>query len=683
MKKAYIFLLSLLLLPIASGCKKHIHDFVNEVVDEMFLKDPATCTKKAIYYKSCLCGEKSEETFEAGDPLGHTPSEWITSLDSTCSKEGKKYIECLVCHEILAEEIIAKLNHISGDPVKENIIEPTCEENGSYSSVIYCQSCNIKLSEEKIEVEPLGHSFTNYIKDNNATCYKDGTLTAKCDRCSATDTITDPNTKLTHNYVLNNKTEKYECSHCGDSFDAYYYVSFYLDNTFVSSQKILYKNKANDPFVAREFSLGYTYSSWLDGDGNIFNFNNEITSSINLYSYTKIDYGHMPVINVNTNGVSINSKEEYTSALISIENAQDKYIFNNVEAGIRLRGNSTLLYKGLTKFAYRLKFEKKQKMLGLNNDLSAKSWVLLADVFDQSLSRNLINFYLGNKFNYYCSDFKYVELHINGVYKGVYLLCEQQQINKGRINIEEYDEKTSDPINTGYLLENDYFYYMDEPYYIECNINNQVYPFTHWLVKSDTTSSEQLTYIRDYMQNIYDILYSSAVSNPEIIANYLDISSAVDMSLQQLINCNTDVNSSFYVFKDKNDVLKFGAPWDADMAFGNQNANAGYDCLNQNSSLLQPLFNQNWFKQLLKTRFFELELDKFGDEITSLLSSNKDIYKKEFDRNYIIGNYRGGKSFSAQVVDAKNWKNTNDAIDYVINYLNNHIDFLTNYLANI
>lgn len=35
------------------------------------------------------------------------------------------------------------------------------------------------------------HSFTNYVSDGNATCTKDGTKTAKCDCCDATDTIAD------------------------------------------------------------------------------------------------------------------------------------------------------------------------------------------------------------------------------------------------------------------------------------------------------------------------------------------------------------------------------------------------------------------------------------------------------------------------------------------------------------
>ena len=47
----------------------------------------------------------------------------------------------------------------------------------------------------------LGHSFTNYVSNNDATCVADGTKTARCDRCDETDTITDTDSKLGHDFA--------------------------------------------------------------------------------------------------------------------------------------------------------------------------------------------------------------------------------------------------------------------------------------------------------------------------------------------------------------------------------------------------------------------------------------------------------------------------------------------------
>ncbi len=45
--------------------------FDQEVATERYLASEATCTAPATYYYSCACGEKSEETFEHGEALGH------------------------------------------------------------------------------------------------------------------------------------------------------------------------------------------------------------------------------------------------------------------------------------------------------------------------------------------------------------------------------------------------------------------------------------------------------------------------------------------------------------------------------------------------------------------------------------------------------------------------------------
>lgn len=69
--------------------------------------------------------------------------------------------------------------------------EPTCTEKGE--KTFTCE-CGDSYTEE---INALGHKFTNYVSDNNATYEQDGTKTAVCDRgCGATDTVTDEGSKL-------------------------------------------------------------------------------------------------------------------------------------------------------------------------------------------------------------------------------------------------------------------------------------------------------------------------------------------------------------------------------------------------------------------------------------------------------------------------------------------------------
>ena len=70
------------------------HSFTEKVA-EQYLKSAATCTAKAVYYKSCsVCGEKGTETFETGNVLDHDWDEpsytWTAVTDGyMCVASGK------------------------------------------------------------------------------------------------------------------------------------------------------------------------------------------------------------------------------------------------------------------------------------------------------------------------------------------------------------------------------------------------------------------------------------------------------------------------------------------------------------------------------------------------------------------------------------------------------------------
>ena len=70
----------------------HTHNFNQKNTSETYLKSAATCTKKAVYYYSCSCGEKGTETFESGETLAHTwGTKWVNN-------DGKHWHECTVCN---------------------------------------------------------------------------------------------------------------------------------------------------------------------------------------------------------------------------------------------------------------------------------------------------------------------------------------------------------------------------------------------------------------------------------------------------------------------------------------------------------------------------------------------------------------------------------------------------------
>ena len=84
------------------------HDFTAETVDAKYLKSAATCTKKAVYYKSCaVCGLSSEgtadeATFFSGNALDHDWGAWTQNSDekthTRICKRDTSHTETENCH---------------------------------------------------------------------------------------------------------------------------------------------------------------------------------------------------------------------------------------------------------------------------------------------------------------------------------------------------------------------------------------------------------------------------------------------------------------------------------------------------------------------------------------------------------------------------------------------------------
>ena len=115
------------------------------------------------------------------DALGHT--EVVdAAVDATCTEAGKTAGKhCSECNKVLvAQQTVNALGHkdvnpadyicdvceadlctehIPGDPVIENEVAPTCENKGSYDSVVYCSQCHDTISRETKEEDALGHDM--------------------------------------------------------------------------------------------------------------------------------------------------------------------------------------------------------------------------------------------------------------------------------------------------------------------------------------------------------------------------------------------------------------------------------------------------------------------------------------------------------------------------------------------
>ena len=101
-----------------------------------------------------------------------------------------------------SEEVSSEQTHTH--TYSETIVQPTCTSNGF---TIYTCSCEHQYTGNYTKI--LGHEFTNYLSDNNATCTANGTERAVCNRadCQEVHIRTVENSILGHeftNYLSDN-----------------------------------------------------------------------------------------------------------------------------------------------------------------------------------------------------------------------------------------------------------------------------------------------------------------------------------------------------------------------------------------------------------------------------------------------------------------------------------------------
>ncbi len=180
------------------------HDFTAETVDAKYLKSAATCTEKAVYYKSCaVCGLSSEgtadeATFFSGNALDHNWGAWTQNSDE---KTHTRICKRDTSHTETENCIDANKDHKCD--ICDYIISECADDNKDHK----CDYCGKKLTEHT---------------GGKATC-KDK---AKCEVCGAEYGELDPknHTNLKHfpaktaTKTTEGNIEYWYCEGCGKYF---------------------------------------------------------------------------------------------------------------------------------------------------------------------------------------------------------------------------------------------------------------------------------------------------------------------------------------------------------------------------------------------------------------------------------------------------------------------------------
>ena len=141
------------------------HTYDQEVVEEIYKAFDANCVSPALYYKSCVCGAKSTETFESGDKK---PDKHSGALDDWKSNENNHWKEYTCC-QVPADK--APHNWDTGVIKKQ----PTCTTAGE--KTFTCTVCNRTKTET---VNATGHSWSKEWKSDTTHHWHD-CENANCD----------------------------------------------------------------------------------------------------------------------------------------------------------------------------------------------------------------------------------------------------------------------------------------------------------------------------------------------------------------------------------------------------------------------------------------------------------------------------------------------------------------------
>ena len=249
--------------------------------------------------------------------------------------------------------------------------------------------------------------------------------------------------------------------------------------------------------------------------------------------------------------------------------------FSDDKLDIKVRGNSTA---DPSKRAYRLKFGKdeKDKVTGklikthkhdlMGGGYAKRNWALLANCFDHSLIRNALTCELGKiigmPFNPgYC----FVDLVINGDYRGTYQVTDHPEVGRHRIDIDEDKDWYIEFQGRSDMLDEPYLNIKDLPMF---SIKNPDY--------TDAADADKLAALKVKMEDWVKqwksgFSYDASITQSDTKGwrAYNDEDQLLKWFLETEITADYDGYMTIKAYRATDGKLFWGPVWDKDLAWDN------------------------------------------------------------------------------------------------------------------
>lgn len=314
---------------------------------------------------------------------------------------------------------------------------------------------------------------------------------------------------------------------------------------------------------------------------------------------------------------------------------------------IKVRGNSTANPINGKK-AYRLKFPKKHKhdLLGLGYE--KRNWALLANVFDHSMIRNALSYHLEKEVGLdFCPGYKFVDLVINGNYRGTYQICDHVETGTNRVDVDEDAGWMVEFQGRGDMLDQPLCFNQDG---LQMNIKNPE--------PADETNAEEVaTFIAPFQEWFTKTWSPQWKATDAYGANsgwrsVNDEESLMKFWIVTELTGDYDGWMTVKAYKEADEAkLHYGPVWDKDLAYGNYGGEQSAKLVsnNGNGSSLVTFLNESLLKDPIFTKKLKAKLDQLLrdglyekmcakiDDLAAIVAQTEELSNTKFPRSSKVG----------------------------------------------
>lgn len=321
--------------------------------------------------------------------------------------------------------------------------------------------------------------------------------------------------------------------------------------------------------------------------GTLLNWS--ITFAENVTGPFVFESSNLPIVLIDTYGQEIPDDPKIQAGMKIIDNGPgernsvtDNPVYDGF-AGIEIRGSSSQMFP---KKSYGFETwdangeEIDVSLLGMPAE---SDWILNANYTDKTLVRNALAYQVSQNMGHYATRHKYVEVVINGMYKGIYVFSEKIKRDPNRVNIAKLkpDQNSGDVLTGGYIFKVDKFTGSGGDGWTSAfpppqNPNGQTIFFQYEYPKAADITVQQKQYISDYVNTFEATLSGPGFDDPvNGFRKYADEYSFIDYFLVNEISKNVDgYRLSTFLHKQRESLggkIRIGPVWDYDIAWHNAN----------------------------------------------------------------------------------------------------------------